>query len=156
MRILRYARISDEVTGFQGRWLWEFLNQIFLALEASGFAWIRSAFMFVHYIIWATTESVKKRVKRASGLLESIVFGTWLEPFIRCRFMALNLGINLSGEKPEGCCFIWLGLYWVGGIKLWSFDWSLFMGREGMVDAWRCKQTVYQKGRMLLGLPVSH
>ena len=91
----------------------------------------------------AIIELVKNRVKRASGLLESIVFGTWLEPFILCRFIASNFGINLSGEKPEGCCFVRLGLYWVGGTKSWSFDRPLFIGREGMVDAWRCKQTVY-------------
>ena len=28
-----------------------------------------------------------------------------------------------------------LGLYWVEGTKSWSFDWPLFIGREGMVDA---------------------
>ena len=81
------------------------------------------------------TESVKKRVKIASGLLESIVFGIWLELVLRFRSIALNLGINLSGEKPEGCCFVRLGLYWVGGTKSWSFDRALFIGREGMVDA---------------------
>ena len=52
------------------------------------------------------TESVKKRVKRASGLLELIVFGIWLELVVRFRSIALNLGINLSGEKPEGFCFV--------------------------------------------------
>jgi len=76
---------------------------MFLALEVTGFARTRSAFVFVHCTIRSTTESVKKRVKMASGLLESIVFGTWLELFVRCRFIASNLGINLSGEKPEGC-----------------------------------------------------
>ena len=53
--------------------------------------------------------------------------------------IALNLRINLSGEKPEGYYFIRLGLYWVGGTKSWLFDWPLFIGREGMVDVWRCK-----------------
>jgi len=52
------------------------------------------------------TESVKKRVKRASGLFELIVFRIWLELVIWFRSIALNLGINLSGEKPEGCCFL--------------------------------------------------
>ncbi len=67
---------------------------------------ILSALTFVHYIIRSITESVKKRVKRASGLLESSVFGIWLELVVRFRSMALNPGINLSGEKPEGCCFM--------------------------------------------------
>ena len=93
---------------------------MFLALEVTGFARTRSAFVFVHCTMRATIESVKKRAKTASGLLKLIVFETWLEPFVLCRFMALNLGINLSGEKPESCFFV--GLYWVGGTKSWSFD----------------------------------
>jgi len=52
------------------------------------------------------TESVNKRVKRASGLLKSIIFRIWLELIIWFRSIALKLGINLSGEKPEGYCFI--------------------------------------------------
>ena len=60
----------------------------------------------MYYIIRLITELVKKRVKRASGLLELIIFGTWLELVIRFRSIASNLGINLSGEKPEGFCFI--------------------------------------------------
>ncbi len=62
--------------------------------------------MFVHCTIRSITELVKKRVKIASGLLESIVFRIWPELIIWFRSMALNLGINLSGEKPEGCCFV--------------------------------------------------
>jgi len=58
--------------------------------------------MFVHRIIRSITKSVKKRVKRASGLLELIVLGIWLELVVRFRSIALNLGINLSGEKPGG------------------------------------------------------
>ena len=65
-----------------------------------------SALTFVHHTIRLMTESVKKRVKRASGLLELIVFRIWLELVIWFRSIALNLGINLSGEKPEGCCFV--------------------------------------------------
>ena len=83
---------------------------------------ILSVFTFVHYIIRSRTESVKKRVKRASGLLELIVFESWLELIIRFRSIASNLGINLSGEKPKGYYFVRLGLYWVGGTKSWSFD----------------------------------
>ena len=116
---------------------------MFGALEVTGSARTLSALTFVHYIIRLITESVKKRIKRASGLLELIVFGIWLALVVRFRSIALKLGINLSGEKPEGCCFIRLGLYWVGGTKSWSFERPLFIGREGMVDAWRCKQTVY-------------
>ncbi len=133
MRIPRYARISDEVTGFQGSWLWELWNRILEALEVTGSTWILSAFTFVHYTIWSRTKSVKKRVKRASGLLELIVFGIWLELVVRFRSITVNLGINLSGEKPEGCCFVWLGLYWVGGTKSWSLDRPLFIGRWGML-----------------------
>src|SRR6266480_1327307 len=107
---------------------------MFRALEVTGSAQILSALTFVHYIIRSITELVKKRVKRASGLLELIVFGIWLELVMRFRSIALNLRINLSGEKPEGCCFVRLGLYWVGGTKSWSFDRPLFIGREGMVD----------------------
>jgi hypothetical protein len=81
------------------------------------------------------TASVKKRVKRASGLLESIVLGIWPELVVWFRSIASNLRINLSGEKPGGCFFARLGLYWVGGTKSWSFDRPLFIGREGMVDA---------------------
>jgi hypothetical protein len=81
------------------------------------------------------TASVKKRVKRASGLLESIVLGIWPELVVWFRSIASNLMINLSGEKPGGCFFARLGLYWVGGTKSWSFDRPLFIGREGMVDA---------------------
>jgi hypothetical protein len=95
---------------------------MFGALEANGSARTLSAFAFVQRTIRSTTESVKKAVKIASGLLESIVFGTWLELIVRFRSIALNLGINLSGEKPEGCFFVRLGLYWVGGTKSWSFD----------------------------------
>ena len=99
--------------------------------------------MFVHYIIRSITELVKKRVKRASGLLESTVFGIWLKLIVRFRSIALNFGINLSGEKPGGLFFVRQGLYWVGGTKSWSFDRPLFIGREGMVDVWRCKQMMY-------------
>jgi len=38
----------------------------------------------------------------ASGLLELIILGIWLELVVRFRSIALNLGINLSGEKPGG------------------------------------------------------
>ena len=76
----------------------------------SGSVRIFSALMFIHYIIRSITESVKKRVKIASGLLELIVFGTWLELVVWFRSIALNLGINLSGEKPGGF-FVRLGLY---------------------------------------------
>ena len=79
---------------------------MFRALEVTGSAQTRSTLMFVHYIIRLITKSVKKRVKRASGLLESIESGIWLELVVRFRSIALNLGINLSGEKPEGCYFI--------------------------------------------------
>lgn len=78
--------------------------------------------MFVYCTIQSITESIKKRAKRASRLLELIVFGIWLELVVWFRSIALKLGINLSGEKPEGCYFVRLGLYWVGGTKLWSFD----------------------------------
>jgi len=88
----------------------------------TGSAWTLSALTFVHYIMQSITESVKKRVKRASGLLKLIVFGIWLELIIRFRSIALNPGINLSGEKPGGLFFVRLGLYWVGGTKSWSFD----------------------------------
>ena len=77
----------------------------------TGSAQIFSTLTFVYYIIRLMTKSVKKRVKRASGLLELIVFGIWLELVVRFRSIALNLGINLSREKPEGFCFVRLGLY---------------------------------------------
>ena len=86
-------------------------NWMFRALEVTGSAQTRSTLMFVHYIIRLITKSVKKRVKRASRLLELIVFGIWLQLVIWFRSMALNLGINLSRKKPEGCCFVRLGLY---------------------------------------------
>lgn len=66
--------------------------------------------MFIYYIIQLITKLVKKRVKRASRLLKSIVFKIWLELIIRFRSIALNLRINLSREKPRGF-FIRLGLY---------------------------------------------
>ncbi len=72
----------------------------------TGSARTLSVLLFVHYIIRSITESVKKRVKIASGLLELIESGIWLELVVRFRSIALNLGINLSGEKPEGCCFV--------------------------------------------------
>ena len=65
-----------------------------------------SALLFVYYIIRLIIESVKKRVKRASGLLELIESRIWLQLVVRFRSITLNLGINLSGEKPEGCCFV--------------------------------------------------
>ena len=68
----------------------------------TGSARTLSALTFVHCTIRLMTESVKKRVKSASGLLELIVFGSWLELVVRFRSIALNLGINLSGEKPGG------------------------------------------------------
>jgi len=40
---------------------------------------------------------VKKRVKRASGLLKLIVFRIWLELVVWFRSITLKLGINLSG-----------------------------------------------------------
>ena len=76
----------------------------------TGSARTLSVLIFVHRTIRSITESVKKRVKIASGLLESIVFGTWLELVVWFRSIALNLGINLSGEKPGGF-FVRLGLY---------------------------------------------
>ena len=72
----------------------------------TGSARTLSALVFVHYIIRSITESVKKREKRASGLLELIESGIWLELVAWFRSIALNLGINLNGEKPEGCCFV--------------------------------------------------
>ena len=84
---------------------------MFGALEVTGSARAFSALVFVHCTIRSITESVKKRAKRASGLLESIVFGIWLELVVGFRSIASNLGINLSGEKPEGFCFVRLGLY---------------------------------------------
>ncbi len=84
---------------------------MFGALEETGSARTLSALTFVHYIIRSTTELVRKRVKRASGLLELIVFGIWLELVVRFRSIALNFGISLRGEKPEGCCFVRLSLY---------------------------------------------
>jgi len=95
---------------------------MFLALEATGSARIFSALTFVHRTIRSITDLVKKRVKRASGQLESIVSGIWLELVVRFRSIALNPGINLSGEKPGGLFFVRLGLYWVGGTKSWSFE----------------------------------
>ena len=77
----------------------------------TGSARTLSVLTFVYYIIRLMTKSVKKRVKRASGLLELIVFGIWLELVVRFKSIASNLGINLSGEKPEGCCFVRLSLY---------------------------------------------
>ena len=79
---------------------------MFRALEVTGSAQTRSTLMFVHYIIRLITKSVKKRVKRASRLLELIVFRIRLQLVVWFRSMALNLGINLSGEKPEGYCFV--------------------------------------------------
>ena len=84
---------------------------MFWAFEATGSARILSALMFVHCTIRSITESVKKRVKRASGLLESIESGIWLELVVRFRSIALNFGISLRGEKPEGYCFVRLSLY---------------------------------------------
>ena len=92
-----------------------------MALKVIGSAWTRSALTFIHYTIRSITEPVKKRAKRASGLLELIVFRTWLELVVRFRSIILNFGFNLSGEKPGGF-FVRLGLYWVGGIKSWSFN----------------------------------
>ena len=91
--------------------MWELWNRIFEALEAIGSAQALSALTFVHCIIRLITESVKKRVKRASGLLESIVFRSRLELVVRFRLIASNFGINLSGEKPGGLVFVQLGLY---------------------------------------------
>ncbi len=78
--------------------------------------------MFVHCIIRSITELVKKRVKRASGLLELIIFRSWLELVVWFRSITLNLGINLSGEKPKGFYFVRAGLYLVGGTKSWLFN----------------------------------
>ena len=88
----------------------------------TGSARALSALTFVHCTIRLITESVKKRVKRASGLLELTIFGIWLKLVVRFRSIALNFGINLSGEKPGGLFFVRQGLYWVGGTKSWSFE----------------------------------
>jgi len=84
---------------------------MFGALEETRSAQTLSALTFVHCTIRSTTKPVRKRVKRASGLLELIVFGIWLELVVRFRSIALNFGISLRGEKPEGCCFVRLSLY---------------------------------------------
>jgi hypothetical protein len=84
---------------------------MFGALEATGSARVFSALTFVDRTIRSITDVVKKRVKRASGLLESIVFGIRLELVVRFRSIALNPGITLSGEKPGGLFFVRLGLY---------------------------------------------